>query len=324
VASDPTVSRTIAALAADAATALAALNAARAAARSRVWALAGEHAPDAGIDADNPIAIDTDATLLTAHSDKQGAAPTFKRGYGFHPLWAFADHGADGTGEPLAVMLRPGNAGSNTAADHIAVVRDALKQLPSYRPGTRPGRKVLIRADSAGCTQLTDDTAELKTSLDSGEPNSQSRLRLLRTSSHTSISAKGPPTTTTHEPVTTAESVTYKRFCSPVAIHEQSQLEISGFGVRVPGGAQKPRSRECPGPRCVCCVPFTSLFASVQLRAEPSLAVSRRCRERSSQLSDLHLIVTVRHITSVRIVAVFSDSPPRPALSSQPSYRLEA
>jgi hypothetical protein len=152
VASDPTVSRTIDALAADAERVLKAVGTARAAARARVWALAGEHAPDAGIDADDPIAIDTDATLLTAHSDKQGAAPTFKRGYGFHPLWAFVDHGAEGTGEPLAVMLRPGNAGSNTAADHIAVVRDALKQLPSYRPGTRPGRKVLIRADSAGCT----------------------------------------------------------------------------------------------------------------------------------------------------------------------------
>jgi DDE family transposase len=152
VASDPTVSRTVAVLAADVARVLAALNTARAAARARVWALTGEHAPDAGIDADSPIVIDTDATLLTAHSDKQGAAPTFKRGYGFHPLWAFVDHGSDGTGEPLAVMLRPGNAGSNTAADHIAVVRDALKQLPSYRPGTRPGRRVLVRADSAGCT----------------------------------------------------------------------------------------------------------------------------------------------------------------------------
>jgi hypothetical protein len=152
VASDPTVSRSVAVLAADVARVLAAINAARAAARARVWALAGEHAPDAGIDADGPIVIDTDATLLTAHSDKQGAAPTFKRGYGFHPLWAFVDHGSDGTGEPLAVMLRPGNAGSNTAADHVVVVRDALKQLPSYRPGIRPGRRVLIRADSAGCT----------------------------------------------------------------------------------------------------------------------------------------------------------------------------
>ena len=152
VASDPTVSRTIDALAADAVRVLKAIDTARAAARARVWALAGDHAPDIDIDADNPLVVDTDATLLTAHSDKQGAAPTFKRGYGFHPLCAFVDHGPDGSGEPLAVLLRPGNAGSNTAADHIAVVRDALKQLPSYQPGIRPGRKVLIRADAAGCT----------------------------------------------------------------------------------------------------------------------------------------------------------------------------
>jgi hypothetical protein len=152
VASDPTVSRTIDALAGDAERALKAINTARAAARARVWALAGEHAPDAGCDADDPLIVDTDATLVGAYSDKQGAAPTFKRGYGFHPLCAFVDHGPDGTGEPLTMLLRPGNAGSNTAADHIAVVREALQQLPSHRPGTRPGRKVLIRTDAAGCT----------------------------------------------------------------------------------------------------------------------------------------------------------------------------
>ncbi len=156
IASDPTVSRTIDALAADVARVLAAIHAARAEARARVWELAGGHAPDATADAQDPLIVDTDATLLTAHSDKQGAAPTFKRGYGFHPLWAFVDHGPDGTGEPLAVMLRPGNAGSNTAADHTTVVRDALKQLPGHqersRRGTRPGRRVLIRADAAGCT----------------------------------------------------------------------------------------------------------------------------------------------------------------------------
>jgi hypothetical protein len=93
-----------------------------------------------------------DATLVTAHSEKEHAAPTFKRGFGFHPLWAFVDHGPDGTGEPLSVLLRPGNAGSNTAADHIGVIRDALAQLPSHRPGVRPGRRVLIRTDAAGCT----------------------------------------------------------------------------------------------------------------------------------------------------------------------------
>lgn len=152
VASDPTVSRAVDALASDVEPVLKAINVARAAARARVWALAGEHAPDAGRDGDDPLIIDLDATLVGAHSDKQGAAPTFKRGYGFHPLCAFVDHGPEGSGEPLAVMLRPGNAGSNTAADHITVVRDALKQLPSHRSGTRPGRKVLIRTDSAGCT----------------------------------------------------------------------------------------------------------------------------------------------------------------------------
>jgi hypothetical protein len=152
VASDPTISRAVDALAADAPAALAAINTARAAARARVWALAGEHAPDHDIDADHPLIVDVDATLVTAHSDKQGAAPTFKRGFGFHPLWAFIDHGDDGTGEPLTVLLRPGNAGSNTAADHITVVRQALAQLPGYRPGRRPGRRVLIRTDTAGAT----------------------------------------------------------------------------------------------------------------------------------------------------------------------------
>lgn len=152
VASDPTVSRTIDALAADAPAALRAINTARAVARTRAWALAGEHAPDHAASAKAPLIIDVDATLVTSHSDKEQAAPTFKRGYGFHPLCAFVDHGAEGSGEPLALLLRAGNAGSNTAADHITVIKDALRQLPSHLPGRRPGRKVLIRTDAAGCT----------------------------------------------------------------------------------------------------------------------------------------------------------------------------
>jgi hypothetical protein len=115
VASDPTVSRTIDALAADAGRALAAIGVARAQARAGAWRLAGRHAPDHGVDAAGPLVIDVDATLVTAHSEKEQAAPTFKRGYGFHPLWTFVDHGPDGTGEPLAFLLRAGNAGSNTA-----------------------------------------------------------------------------------------------------------------------------------------------------------------------------------------------------------------
>lgn len=158
VASDPTVSRTIDALAADASAVLAAIDASRAAARERVWELAGEHAPNAGVDADRgrgrpaPLVVDLDATLVTAHSDKEQAAPTFKRGYGFHPVCAFVDHGPEGTGEPLSILLRPGNAGSNTAADHIAVTRPARRQLPQRPAGAAPGRQLLIRTDAAGGT----------------------------------------------------------------------------------------------------------------------------------------------------------------------------
>jgi len=112
VASDPTVSRLVDTLAKDADRVLAAIGSARAEARQAAWKLAGTNAPDAATDARRPLVVDLDATLITAHSDKEGAAPTFKRGYGHHPLWAFVDHGPAGTGEPLAVLLRPGNAGS--------------------------------------------------------------------------------------------------------------------------------------------------------------------------------------------------------------------
>lgn len=152
VASDPTISRLIDCLADDVDQVLAAIETVRAAARARVWTLAGEAAPDHASDGASPVIIDLDATLVTSHSDKEDARATFKRGYGFHPLCAFVDHGPAGTGEPVHVLLRPGNAGSNTAADHIAVTRKALQQLPGYRPGTRPGRKVLIRTDGAGAT----------------------------------------------------------------------------------------------------------------------------------------------------------------------------
>jgi len=141
VASDPTASRTINRLADDVDAVLPAIDRARAAARATVWADAGQHAPDHDVDARHPLIVDVDATLVTAHSEKEQAKPTFKKGFGFHPLCAFADHGAVGTGEPLAIRLRPGNAGSNTAADHITVISAALRQLP----GARAGKSVLVR-----------------------------------------------------------------------------------------------------------------------------------------------------------------------------------
>jgi Transposase DDE domain group 1 len=149
VASDPTISRLVSTLAADAPRVLTAIDAARAEARARVWRLAGHQAPDHGVSVKDPLVLDVDATLVTAHSDKENAKPTFKKGYGFHPLCVFADHGPAGTGEPLAILLRPGNAGSNTAADHISVLRQAFTQLPGLR-SSRPGKKVLVRVDGAG------------------------------------------------------------------------------------------------------------------------------------------------------------------------------
>ena len=144
VASDPVVSRLVSRLADDLPAALKAIRAARAAARQRAWALAGGTAPGAG---GGLIPLDVDATIVASCSEKEQAAPTWKKTFGFHPLTVFADHGPEGSGEPLAIMLRPGNAGSNTAADHIAAVRLALAQLPK---GLR--RRVLIRADSGGGT----------------------------------------------------------------------------------------------------------------------------------------------------------------------------
>ena len=104
------------------------------------------------MDAVHPLIIDLDASLVGAHSEKEHAAPTYKKGFGFHPLLAFCDHGPGGTGEPLSFLLRAGNAGSNTATDHITVIRDALTQLPCAAKGGQLGRTVLIRTDGAGGT----------------------------------------------------------------------------------------------------------------------------------------------------------------------------
>ena len=115
--------------------ALSRIRKARAAARARAWQL-GE--------APRRLILDLDATLLTAYSEKEDAAGTYKHGFGFHPLLCCEAS----TGEALAGILRPGNAGSNTAADHVEVLKLALAQLPegSLNPGT------LVRCDSAGAT----------------------------------------------------------------------------------------------------------------------------------------------------------------------------
>jgi hypothetical protein len=104
-----------------------------------------------------PVVLDIDATLVEVHSEnKAGTAATYKGGFGFHPMLCFAD----ATGEALAARLRPGNAGANTVADHLAVLDDAVAQLPAevavgHRAGDAPdrvARPVVVRTDSAGCT----------------------------------------------------------------------------------------------------------------------------------------------------------------------------
>jgi hypothetical protein len=128
------------------------VNIARAAARQTAWAQRAEvtgRAFPTAVTAGREVAelrIDLDASVVIAHSEKEQATPTFKGTFGYHPMLATLDN----TGEFLAAMLRPGNAGANNAADHITVLDAALAQIPDeYRHGT----PILIRADTAGATK---------------------------------------------------------------------------------------------------------------------------------------------------------------------------
>ncbi len=134
------------------------VRAARAGARASAWAAGA--APSA----EGWLHIDIDATLVIDHSDnKHGATPTWKKTFGHHPLLAFLDRPEIAGGEALAGLLRIGNAGSNTASDHIIVLQRALAALPEqWRPdpsrGDDPDRpKVLVRCDTAGATHRFAD-----------------------------------------------------------------------------------------------------------------------------------------------------------------------
>jgi hypothetical protein len=113
-----------------------ALRVAHARARARFWGLHG---------APQRLTIDVDATLITTHSEKEKAAGNYKGGYGFHPLQVYLDE----TREALGGLLRPGNAGSNTADDHKLVIDRALAQIPAEYIESL---EILVRADSAGAT----------------------------------------------------------------------------------------------------------------------------------------------------------------------------
>ena len=143
VASAPTIWRAVDDVDADV---LDDLRRARATARARVWKSVG---------APQEVVLDVDAALVEVHSEnKESAASHFKGGYGFHPMFCFADH----SGEALAGILRPGNANANSGADQLAVVDAALAQLPAaHRVGHHPGdpadavvHPIVVRTDTAG------------------------------------------------------------------------------------------------------------------------------------------------------------------------------
>lgn len=151
VPSDSTLYRTITALDP---VILGRLGTAMAETRARVWDRVDVSA--------QPVVLDIDASLIQVHSEnKAGTAPNFKRGFGFHPMFCFAD----ATGEALAAILRPGNATANDAADHLHVLDTAIGQLPAgfaagHRLGDDPDTAVhpiVVRADSAGCTHVFVD-----------------------------------------------------------------------------------------------------------------------------------------------------------------------
>jgi hypothetical protein len=124
---------------------------ARARARARVWQLAG--GPPGAVAAGRSlghgvVVLDVDSTIVLAHSDKQGAAATYKHSYGFHPILVTCDN----TSELLALKLRPGNAGANTAADHLQVLAEAFAQVPAAHR-----RRLLVRGDSAAATHAVID-----------------------------------------------------------------------------------------------------------------------------------------------------------------------
>jgi hypothetical protein len=148
VASDPTAWRLLSDLDDPA---LARLRAARAQARERAWAQAAETrtglpaSTAAGVPVPG-IVLDLDASIVICHSEKESATPTYKKTFGYHPLFCFLD----GSREALSGLLREGRAGSNTTADHITVLDQALTQIPDAH---RYGTPILVRSDSAGCTQ---------------------------------------------------------------------------------------------------------------------------------------------------------------------------
>jgi hypothetical protein len=165
-----------------------ALGSARAQACSQAFALGARPA--------GPLIIDIDATLITAHSDKDGTGGTYKGGFGFHPLLAYLDCPDGGVGgKPLAGLLRPGNAGANTARDHTSVLANALAHLPREMVETET---IVMRTDSAGATHellefCRDGNIGFSVGFDLTEPVRAAILTLPETAWTAAQNADGQP-----------------------------------------------------------------------------------------------------------------------------------
>jgi hypothetical protein len=127
------------------------ISTARAKTRARVWALMGQVPPARAAGREvgpGVVVLDVDSTIVIAHSDKDGAAPTYKHTFGFHPILVTCDN----TKEMLAITLRAGNAGANTATDHLQILGEAFAQIPAAHR-----RHLLVRGDGAASTHKVID-----------------------------------------------------------------------------------------------------------------------------------------------------------------------
>ena len=165
-----------------------AVRAARAMARARAFELGARPV--------GQLIIDIDATLITAHSDKDGTGGTYKGGFGFSALLAYLDcPDSEAGGQPLAGRLRPGNAGANDARDQIAVLADALEQLPREVAETET---IVMRTDSAGLTHelldfCRDGQIGFSVGYDLTEPVRRAILALPETTWTAALDADGNP-----------------------------------------------------------------------------------------------------------------------------------
>ena len=147
VASTPTAFRVVDSVDGDG---LSSIRTARASARARAW-----EAGLSPLSTHSPLILDFDATMVGTYTEKDGAGPTYKGGFGFHPLACFLD----ATNEALAMLLRPGNASAHNADDHVVVLDLALAQLPVAPKGLDPvaGVAMLVRTDAAGASHAFVD-----------------------------------------------------------------------------------------------------------------------------------------------------------------------